>query len=115
MQLTKEEIRFIGKWAKTKERGQWHYILLRGLLWGMLVGGLSHLFRVWDELKAWDAMTLVESYASDDFFIRLLIYSAIGCGLHVYHWNSKTKLYNQLKNRERYAQASASAAQDQSQ
>ncbi|PKV66639.1 hypothetical protein [Pontibacter ramchanderi] len=109
MRLNKAETRFIGNWAKTKERGQWRYILTRGLLWGGLVGFLSKLFQVWDALKAWDTGSLANTFASSDFVVRLLIYSVIGIGIHAYHWNTNTQRYNQLKNIERKTQAAANA------
>ncbi|WP_299704754.1 hypothetical protein [uncultured Pontibacter sp.] len=112
MQLNKAEIHFIRKWDKTKVRGQWRYILTRGLLWGVLVGIFSKLFQSWDKLKAWDTAAIADAYASSDFLIRLFIYSAIGLGLHAYHWNSNTKRYNQLKNIERRSQAMANATHE---
>ncbi|WP_018476942.1 hypothetical protein [Pontibacter roseus] len=105
MQLNKEETKFIQKWESTSSRGRWHYILVRGLLWGMLVSGLSHLFKVWDDLKAWDASTLTDSYASSAFLVRLIIFSALGFGLFAFEWYSKTERYNKLKKIERRSQA----------
>ncbi|MBF8961633.1 hypothetical protein I0P70_00125 [Pontibacter sp. FD36] len=112
MQLNKEEVGFIGKWAKVKEGGQWRYIITRGLLWGVLVGIFSKLFQAWDALEAWDTAALAEAYTSSDFFIRLLIYSTIGLGIHAYHWNANTKRYNQLKNMERRSQTVTASAKD---
>jgi hypothetical protein len=110
MHLNKEETQFIGKWAKTKAGGQWRYMLTRGLLWGFVVGVISHLFKVWDMLKAWDTAALADSYTSSDFFVRLFIYSAIGLGIHAYHWNTNTKRYNQLRNLRRRSQTMATSA-----
>jgi hypothetical protein len=112
MQLNKEETRFIGKWAKAKELGQWRYIITRGLLWGVLVSIFSKLFQSWDALKAWDTATLAHAYTSSDFFIRFFIYSAIGIGIHAYHWNTNTKRYNQLKSIARRSQTMATSAKD---
>ncbi|MBD1398307.1 hypothetical protein H9Q13_14140 [Pontibacter sp. JH31] len=109
MHLNKEETRFLGKWAKAKRRGQWHYILTRGLLWGMLLAIVSQLLKVWDVLKAWDTAALADAYTSSDFFVRFFIYSAIGLGIFAYHWNSNTKRYIKLKNLERRSQADAVA------
>lgn len=109
MQLNKEETRFIGKWTKTKERGQWRYILTNGLLWGVLVSVFSYLFQSWDALKEWDTTALADGFKSSDFLVRLFIYSAIGIGLQAYHWNFNTKRYNQLKNLERRAEAVANS------
>ena len=112
MHLNKEEARFISKWAKIRERSQWHYILTRGFLWGLGVGAISHLFKVWDLLMAWDTVALVDTYTSTDFFTRLFIYSAIGCGIHAYYWNFNKKRYKQLKNIERRSQTMATSAKD---
>lgn len=112
MQLNKQETHFISKWAKAKERGQWRYILTRGLLWGVLVSIFSNLFQEWDVLKAWDTAALSNSFTSSDFFVRLFIYSAIGIGLHAYHWNFNTKRYHQLKNMERRSQTVSTAVED---
>ncbi|WP_299984858.1 hypothetical protein [uncultured Pontibacter sp.] len=108
MQLNKEEVGFIGKWAKAKEGGQWRYIITRGLLWGVLVSILSNLLQSWDDLRAWDTSALAHSFISSDFLIRLFIYSAVGMGLHAYYWNFNTKRYNQLKTLERRSQDVAS-------
>lgn len=112
VRLNKEETRFIGKWSKAKEGGQWRYIVTRGLLWGVLVSIFSYLFQSWDALTAWDTAALADGLASSDFLIRLFIYTSIGIGLHAYHWNSNTKRYNLLKNIERRSQAVASSAKD---
>ncbi|PVY43821.1 hypothetical protein [Pontibacter virosus] len=110
MHLNKEETKFISRWARTKERGQWHYYLTRGLLWGALVSIFSNLFQSWDALKDGDTVALSDAFITSDFLVRLLIYSAIGVGLHAYHWNFNTKRYNQLKNIERRSQATANAS-----
>lgn len=109
MHLNKQEARFISKWARTKQRGQWRYIVPRGLLWGVLVAVISQLFKVWDALKAWDTAALANAYTSSDFFVRLFIYSAIGFGIHAYHWNTNTKRHNQLKSLERRSQTMATS------
>lgn len=105
MRLNKEETHFLTKWTKVKQAGQWRYMLMRGLLWGIVVGAISHLIKVWDLLKAWDTAALADTYTSTDFFSRLFIYTAIGCGIHAYYWNTNTKRYNQLKKKERRAQS----------
>lgn len=112
MQLNKEEMGFINKWAKAKENGQWRYILTRGLLWGVWVGVFSKLFQAWDALKAWDTAALSDGFTSSDFLVRLFIYSAIGVGIHAYHWNANTKRYNQLKSIERRSQTVAASSKD---
>lgn len=112
MQLSEEETRFLSRWAKTRKRGQWRYIVTRGLLWGILVGIASHLFKAWDMLKSWDTAALTDSFISTDFMVRFFIYSAIGLGIHAYHWNTNTKRYYQLKTAERRAKSAATATKD---
>ncbi|MCP2042376.1 hypothetical protein [Pontibacter sp. HSC-36F09] len=114
MHLNKEEKRFISRWARAKERGQWHYILTRGLLWGAMVSVFSYLFQSWDALKAWNTTVLADGFSSSDFLVRLLIYSTIGLGIYAYHWNFNTKRYNQLKNIERHSQAVTNTAKSYS-
>ncbi|MBX0334784.1 hypothetical protein K3G39_16200 [Pontibacter sp. HSC-14F20] len=112
MQLNKEETRFLAKWAKVKEGGQWRHILTRGLLWGALVSLFSNLFQEWDALKAWDTAALTHSFISTNFLIRLFMYGAIGIGIHTFHWNSNTKRYNELKNIERRSRAMTNATKE---
>src|SRR5690606_3044685 len=112
MHLNKEETRFSSRWARAKERGQWRYILTRGLLWGAMVSVFSYLFQSWDALKAWNTTVLADGFSSSDFLVRLFIYSAIGIGIHAFHWNSNTKRYNELKNIERRSRAMANATKE---
>jgi hypothetical protein len=109
MQLNKEETKFMDRWARTKERGQWRYTLTRGLLWGMFVSVFSYLLKSWDAFKAWDTAGLADGLTSSDFLLRLFVYSVIGAGIHAYHWNANTKRYNQLKNIERRSKAATAA------
>lgn len=109
--LNKEEKKFIQSWAKKKARGQRHYTLTRGLIWGLVMAVLMPVIREVDKLSGWDAATVIEIYTSSEFFVRLFIFSAIGLGIHAYHWNFNTKRYHQLKNIERRSQAMANATQ----
>jgi hypothetical protein len=109
--LNNYEKKFIRNWTKKKDRGQRHYILTRGLLWGLVMAVLMPVIRALDELSGWDAATVIETYTTSEFFVRLFIFSAMGLGIHAYHWNLNTKRYHQLKNIERRSQAMANATQ----
>jgi hypothetical protein len=87
--------KFCRSWEKKSAKGQLHYIVVYGILWGVLVATFSQLFKVWDDV--WDTAALQEAFWSADFLIRLLVFTAIGLGIHTYHWRSNNQRYTDIK------------------
>lgn len=96
MNLKKKEEMFLHSWLRKRKQGKLRYVSLQALAWG-LAAVISHLFKVWEHFKAWNTTTLADAYTSSDFFVRALIFIAIGTALGTYYWNFNSKKFSQLK------------------
>ena len=88
---TKEEF-LLHTWPKQQAKGKKMYMAYHALIYGLLVGVFSLLFR-------YDEAPLMDMILSKEYLVKLALFTVIGLVMANYKWKSNNKKYDALKQK----------------
>lgn len=84
-----KEQKFIRNWPKQRQKGKTSYVMVRGIVWGIIAASLTTLFRL-------GGSSFAELYLSTYFVLKLTVMIAVGIFFQNWQWNFNNARYDKL-------------------
>lgn len=89
--MNEKDLRFINSWQKHQARGKASYLIGYALIYALITGAISLLFKDGD-------ISTIKLLQTTEFLGRLFLFTSIGLILAHFKWKNNNTRYEEIKN-----------------